>query len=207
MSSSWMTSFTANPRPYPKPCGAIPNNRVEWERLHRRSPHPRSLGSQEMKRWLSPNVRANVLREASIEITNLDIDQLAPRDSPASVAPGRIIWTEWRSVTWPPFKKMGRLAGSSLGNRDLRSTAGPVLSAVTKISELNTVQNSQFESTYFCAIGIRRPTPNARLVTFSPGAACSLLYSFRSTRRCTQRTVFASNPWVTMSRALKFSST
>src|SRR4030095_6723458 len=110
-------------------------------------------------------------------MTNLGIDQLAPMMVPLRVALGRI---------------MGRLAGSSLENRDLRSTAAPVLSAVTKISELDTVQNSQFESTYFCASGMRRPTPNARLVTFSPGAACSLLYSFRSTRRCTQRTVFSS---------------
>ena len=37
-------------------------------------------------------------------------------------------------------------------------------------------------------MGILRPMPKARLVTFSPGAACSRLYSLRSTRRCTQRT-------------------
>jgi hypothetical protein len=63
------------------------------------------------------------------------------------------------------------------------------------------------QSTYFCAIGIRRPTPNARLVTLMPGAACSRLYSLMSTRRCTHRTVFSSKPWAIMSRALMFSST
>src|SRR5262249_31129325 len=63
------------------------------------------------------------------------------------------------------------------------------------------------QSTYFCAMGILRPIPKARLVTFSPGAACSRLYSLRSTRRCTQRTVFSSNPREMMSRALRFSST
>src|SRR5713101_6944363 len=39
MSSSWMTSSTASPRPYPEPGGAIPNNRVSETRLNRRSPH------------------------------------------------------------------------------------------------------------------------------------------------------------------------
>jgi len=63
------------------------------------------------------------------------------------------------------------------------------------------------QSTYFCAIGMRRPTPKARLVTFKPGAACSRLYSFRSTRLWTQRTVFPLNPCAMMSRALRFSST
>src|SRR5947207_4189721 len=63
------------------------------------------------------------------------------------------------------------------------------------------------QSTYRCAIGILRPTPKARLVTFNPGADCSRLYSLRSTRRCTHRTVFSSNPRPIMSRALRFSST
>ena len=63
------------------------------------------------------------------------------------------------------------------------------------------------QSTYFWAIGIRRPSPKARLVTFNPGAACSRLYSLRSTRRCTHLTVFSSNPRPMMSRALKLSST
>ncbi len=63
------------------------------------------------------------------------------------------------------------------------------------------------QSTYFCAIGMRRPSPKARLVTFNPGAACSRLYSLRSTRRWTQRTVFSSNPRPMISRALKLSST
>src|SRR5205814_521700 len=54
---------------------------------------------------------------------------------------------------------------------------------------------------------MRRPTPKARLVTFRPGAAWARLYSLRSTRRCTQRTVFSSNPWATISGALKLSST
>jgi hypothetical protein len=58
------------------------------------------------------------------------------------------------------------------------------------------------QSIYFCAIG--GPCQMRGSSLFSPGAACSRLYSFRSTRRCTQRTVFSSNPWVTMSRALKF---
>src|SRR5262249_43859995 len=61
--------------------------------------------------------------------------------------------------------------------------------------------------TYRCAIGMRRPTPKARLVTFNPGAAWARLYSLRSTRRCTQRTVASSNPCATISAALKFSST
>jgi len=64
-----------------------------------------------------------------------------------------------------------------------------------------------FQSTYLCAIGIFRPIPKARLVTFKPGAACSRLYSFRSTRRWIQRTVFSLKPRAMMSRALKFSST
>jgi hypothetical protein len=34
------------------------------------------------------------------------------------------------------------------------------------------------------AIGIRRPTPKAPVVTFNPSAACLRLYSLRSTRRC-----------------------
>src|SRR5579883_668348 len=36
-------------------------------------------------------------------------------------------------------------------------------------------------SEYRCAIGKRRPMPNALVVTFNPGAACWRLYSFRST--------------------------
>ena len=63
------------------------------------------------------------------------------------------------------------------------------------------------QSTYFWATGMRRPRPKAREVTLNPGAACSRLYSFKSTRRWTQRTVFSSSPRAMMSRALKFSST
>ena len=38
-----------------------------------------------------------------------------------------------------------------------------------------------FHSEYLCAMGKRRPMPNALVVTFRPGAACCRLYSLRST--------------------------
>ena len=41
----------------------------------------------------------------------------------------------------------------------------------------------------FAAIGIRQPVPNARSVTFSPGAACLRLNSASRTSRRTRRTV------------------
>ena len=40
---------------------------------------------------------------------------------------------------------------------------------------------SFFHSVNLCAMGKRRPMPNAFVVTFRPGAACWRLYSFRST--------------------------
>src|ERR1035438_2059467 len=61
--------------------------------------------------------------------------------------------------------------------------------------------------TYFCTMGIRRPTPNASGVIFSPGAACFRLYSFRSTFRITSLTVASGNPWATRSRRDSPSST
>ena len=62
-------------------------------------------------------------------------------------------------------------------------------------------------STNRWAMGIRRPLPNARLVTFRPGTACARLYSLRSTRRWIQRTVGASKPLAMISTALRLSST
>lgn len=53
----------------------------------------------------------------------------------------------------------------------------------------------------FAAIGIRRPTPKARLVTFRPVAACLRLYSFTSTMRITFLMVCSSKPAATMSAA------
>src|ERR1043165_8631317 len=47
---------------------------------------------------------------------------------------------------------------------------------------------SQFHSEYLCAIGKRRPIPNALVVTLRPGAACCLLYSLRSTFNATSFT-------------------
>src|SRR5581483_494457 len=52
------------------------------------------------------------------------------------------------------------------------------------------------------AIGILQPVPNARSVTFNPGAACLRLNSAMRTRRSTRRTVVGSNPAATISLAL-----
>src|SRR5882724_9008359 len=54
-------------------------------------------------------------------------------------------------------------------------------------------------SQYLCAIGILRPIPNALLVTFKPGAAWRRLYSFKSIKRMTLRTVSSSKPDSTIS--------
>ena len=51
------------------------------------------------------------------------------------------------------------------------------------------------------AIGIRHPVPNARSVTFNPGAACLRLNSATRTRRRTRSTVARSNPAATISSA------
>ena len=51
------------------------------------------------------------------------------------------------------------------------------------------------------AIGMRHPVPNARSVTFNPGAACLRLNSASRTSLSTRRTVSASNPAATISRA------
>ena len=45
-----------------------------------------------------------------------------------------------------------------------------------------------FHSVNLCAIGNRRPIPNALVVTFRPGAACCRLYSLRSTLLMMSRT-------------------
>jgi hypothetical protein len=42
-------------------------------------------------------------------------------------------------------------------------------------------KKNDFHPENLCAMGIRRPTPNALVVTFNPGAACWRLYSLRST--------------------------
>src|SRR6185312_14086528 len=42
-------------------------------------------------------------------------------------------------------------------------------------------KQTEFHPENLCAIGIRRPTPKALVVTFNPGAACWRLYSLRST--------------------------
>ena len=51
------------------------------------------------------------------------------------------------------------------------------------------------------AIGIRHPVPNARSVTFSPGAACLRLNSAIRTSRSTRSTVARSKPAATISSA------
>jgi hypothetical protein len=45
-----MTSSTASHRRYPDPNGAIPNKRVEWERLDRRSPHASGAGKPQTRK-------------------------------------------------------------------------------------------------------------------------------------------------------------
>src|ERR1043166_9329892 len=57
------------------------------------------------------------------------------------------------------------------------------------------------DSRYRWAIGIRRPTPNALLVTFNPGAAWRRLYSFESINRTIRFTVGASKPPAMISAA------
>lgn len=53
----------------------------------------------------------------------------------------------------------------------------------------------------FAAIGIRHPVPNARSVTFRPGAACFRLNSAARTIRSTRSTVAGSNPAATIADA------
>src|SRR5437899_984507 len=56
-------------------------------------------------------------------------------------------------------------------------------------------------SRYRCATGNRRPTPNALLVTFNPGAAWRRLYSFKSIKRITRFTIASSKPILMISDA------
>lgn len=58
---------------------------------------------------------------------------------------------------------------------------------------------TQTPSRHRCATGIRRPTPNAFVVTFKPGAACLRLYSAPSISFTTRATSATANPRPTIS--------
>src|SRR5262245_41853419 len=81
----------------------------------------------------------------------------------------------------------GRLDAPSAVEQESTGGQGPDLLARRRLGhqqrrqtqEKN--QENRSHSVYFCAIGKRRPIPNALVVTFSPGAACCRLYSLRST--------------------------
>ena len=49
----------------------------------------------------------------------------------------------------------------------------------------------RYSNSYFAAIGMRRPLPKARAESLMPGGIWRRLYSLRSNRRATHRTVSA----------------
>src|SRR5579883_2952754 len=68
--------------------------------------------------------------------------------------------------------------------------------------------DKKFHSVNLCAIGKRRPTPNAFGVIRNPGAACCRLYSLRSTFRTISRTSSSEAPVsAAISRTVLYSST
>ena len=67
--------------------------------------------------------------------------------------------------------------------------------------------DQRVQLTYFCTMGIRRPTPKASGVIFNPGAACLRLYSLRSTLRAMSLTTAGSKPRAARSPRERPSST
>jgi hypothetical protein len=86
MSSPWMILSTASHRPYPKPCGAIANNRAEWDAcLTRRSPSREVVSSP---RDEEPSGRI-VLRLIQIRLATPSFEKISTASQGNSATPNR----------------------------------------------------------------------------------------------------------------------